>query len=232
MYLPLSDGSRCHFWTLSFKPPFSLSFLIERLFNSSLLSTIRVVSFAYLRFLIFLPAVLVPACNSSSLAFHVVYSAYKLNKQGDNIYSLDIPVCCSMSGSNCCFLTCIQVSQEAGKVVRYSVSFKNFPQFVVIHTVKGFSIVSEAKVDGFLEFSCFLYDRWMLDVYMYRVYPFICWWTFRLLPYVGCCNNAAVNIGVCAPVLFSAACPLKAGLFAFMLTLFHLCSILRPQGFF
>ena len=48
-----------------------------------------------------------------------------------------------MSGSSCCFLTCIQISQEAGKVVWYSHLFKNFPQFVVIHTVKGFSIVSE-----------------------------------------------------------------------------------------
>ena len=52
-----------------------------------------------------------------------------------------------MSGSNGCFLTCIQVSQEAGKVVWYSYLFKNFPQFVVIHTVKDFSIASEAEVD-------------------------------------------------------------------------------------
>jgi len=61
-------------------------------------------------------------------------------------------------GSNCCFLTCIQISQEAGKVVWYSHLLKNFAQFVVIHTVKGFNIVNEAKVDGFLEFSCFFYD--------------------------------------------------------------------------
>ena len=65
-------------------------------------------------------------------------------------------VCCSMSGSNYCFLTCIQVSQEADKVVWYSHCFKNFPQFVVIHKVKGFSIVNEADV--FLEFPCFFYD--------------------------------------------------------------------------
>ena len=58
----------------------------------------------------------------------------------------------------CCFLTCIQVSQEAGKVVCYSCLFKNFPQFVVIHTVKGFGIVSKAEVAVFLEFSCFFYD--------------------------------------------------------------------------
>ena len=68
------------------------------------------------------------------------------------------PVCCSMSSSNCCFLTCIQVSQEAGKVVWYSHLFQNFPQFVVIHTVKGFSVVNEAEVDVFLEFSWFFYD--------------------------------------------------------------------------
>ena len=54
-----------------------------------------------------------------------------------------------MSGSNCCFLTCIQVSHEIGKVVWYSYLFKNFAQFVVIHTVKGFSAVNEAEVDFF-----------------------------------------------------------------------------------
>ena len=63
-----------------------------------------------------------------------------------------------MSGSNCCFLTYIQVSQEAHKMVWYSYLLKNFPQFVVIHTVKGFSIINEAEVDVFLEFSCFFYD--------------------------------------------------------------------------
>ena len=68
------------------------------------------------------------------------------------------PVRFLMSGSNCCFLTCIQVSQEAGKVVWYFHLFKNFPQFVVIHTVKGFSIANEAEVDVLLEFPCFFYD--------------------------------------------------------------------------
>ena len=63
-----------------------------------------------------------------------------------------------MSGSQSCFLTCIQVSQEAGKLVWYSHLLKNFSQFVVIHTVKGFSVVSEAEVDVFLEFSYFSYD--------------------------------------------------------------------------
>ena len=78
------------------------------------------------------------------------------------IYNLDIllsylePVCCSMSSSNCCFLACIQISQEAGKVVWYSHLFKNFPQFVVIPSVKGFGVVN--KADVFLELSCFFYD--------------------------------------------------------------------------
>ena len=65
---------------------------------------------------------------------------------------------CSMSSSNCCFLTCTQISQETGMVVWHSHLFKNFPQFAVIHIVKGFSVVNEAEVDVFLETSCFFYD--------------------------------------------------------------------------
>ena len=68
------------------------------------------------------------------------------------------PVCCSMSSSNCCFLTCIQISQEADQVVRYSHIFQNFPQFVVIHTVNGFGIVNKAEVDVFWELSWFFDD--------------------------------------------------------------------------
>ena len=68
------------------------------------------------------------------------------------------PVCGSMSSSNCCFLIYIQISQEAGQVVWYSHLLKNFPQFVVIHMVKGFGIVNKAEVDVFLEFSCFFDD--------------------------------------------------------------------------
>ena len=63
-----------------------------------------------------------------------------------------------MSGSSSCLLTCIQVSQEADEVVWHSHVFKNFPQFVVIHTVKDFKVVNEAEVDIFLEFSCLFYD--------------------------------------------------------------------------
>ena len=66
------------------------------------------------------------------------------------------PVCCSMS--NCCILTCIQVSQETGQEVWYSHLFQNFPQFVVIHTVKGFGIVNKVEGDAFLELPCFSDD--------------------------------------------------------------------------
>ena len=63
-----------------------------------------------------------------------------------------------MSSSNCCFLTFIGISQEAGKVVWYSHFLNNFPQFAVNHTVKGFGVVNKAVVDVFLELSCFVDD--------------------------------------------------------------------------
>ena len=68
------------------------------------------------------------------------------------------PVCCSVSRSNCCFLTCIQLSQEADQVVWYSHLFQKFPQFVGIHTVKGTGIVNKAEIGVFLELSCFFDD--------------------------------------------------------------------------
>ena len=93
IYLPWSDGTRCHDLSLlnvEFQAIFSLSSFtfIKRLFSSSSLSAIRVVSPAYLRLLIFFPAILIPTCASSSPAFHMMYSAYKLNKQGDSITAL------------------------------------------------------------------------------------------------------------------------------------------------
>ena len=71
-------------------------------------------------------------------------------------------VCCSMSSFTCCFLTCIQISHKAGQVVWYSHLFQNFPQFIVIHIVKGFGIVNKAEVAVFLELSCFFDD--LMDV--------------------------------------------------------------------
>ena len=189
-----------------FNPAFPLSSFtfIKRLFSSS--SAIRVVSLS-MRLLIFLPALLIPACASSTLAFHIMYSASLVAQLIRNppamqetwvqslgwedslekgkatyssmlawrilwtvcpwgckeldmteqlflslsnrvtVYNLDYsfpylePVCCSLFSSNCCFLTCIQISQEAGKIVWYSHLFKNFLQFVLIYTVNGFGIV-------------------------------------------------------------------------------------------
>ena len=112
------------FWMLSFKPAFILfSFTLnERLFSSSSFYDIIIVWYVYMRLLIFLLAILIPACDTSSPAFRMMYSAYELNKQGD-----DIKPCCSPlqilrqsvipCHFNCCYMTCIQVSQETGKVV-------------------------------------------------------------------------------------------------------------------
>ena len=93
-----------------------------------------------------------------------MYPAYKLNKQGDNI-SLGgllflFGTSLSFHVQFCYILTCIQISQEAGKMDWYSHLFQNFPQFVVIHTVKGFGLVNKAEVDVFLELSCFFNDPW------------------------------------------------------------------------
>ena len=150
------------FWMLSFKPTFSLSSFtfIERLF-SSLLSAIRVVSSAFLRLLIFLPAILIPACASSSPAFLMRYSAYKLNKQGDNIQPWHTPfLIWNQSIIPCTVLTV--ASWLAYRFLRrhirwsgISISWRIFHSFVVIHAVKGFGVVNKARVDVFLELSCF-----------------------------------------------------------------------------
>ena len=160
IYLPWSDRIGCH--DLHFSFLFSSFTLIKRLFSSSSLSAIRVVLSANLRLLIFLPAILIPTYALSNPAFHLMYSVYKLNSRV-TIYSLEVLLSqfgissCSMSGSNCWFLTCIHLSQEAGNVVWYSHLFKKSP-LLVIHTVKSFSIVNEAEIDVFLELSCFFDD--------------------------------------------------------------------------
>ena len=157
------------FWMLSFKPAFSLSSFtfIKRPFSYSLLSAIRVVSYAYLKLFIFLP-ILIPACASFSPAFRMMYSAWKLNKQGDNIQPWPTPFPILNQSIVPCLVLIVASDlhtgfTEAGKVVWYSHLFKNFPQFVVIYIVKGFSIVNEAKVDVFLEFSCFFCDPANVD---------------------------------------------------------------------
>ena len=165
------------FWILSFKPSFSPSFtLIERLFSSSLLSAIRMISSACLRLLIFLPAVLIPGCDSSSPAFHMVYSSCKLNKQGDNTQPWHIPFAILNQSVVLCVVPAVAFWPSyrfIRKHVRWYYIPISFPPFVVIHTVKGFSVVNEAKgfsvvseAKGFrvvnevhvlLEFPCFLH---------------------------------------------------------------------------
>ena len=149
---------------LSFKPTFSLSSftVIKRLFSSSL-SAIRVVSSAHLRLLIFLLEILSPACASLSPAFLMMYCAYKLSKQGDNIQPWRIPsLIWNQSVFPCSVLTVAPwpAYRFLKRQVRWSgipISFRIF-QFVVIHIVKGFGIVNKAEKDVFLEFSCFFDD--------------------------------------------------------------------------
>ena len=150
------------FWMLNFKRAFSLSYFtfIKRLFSSSSLSAIRVVSSAYLRLLIFLLEILILAFASFSLAFHMMYSECKLNKQGDSIQPwctpfpiwnqsvVSYPI---LTGASC------PAHRFRRRQIRWSgipISFKSFPQFILIHIGKGFHVVNEAEV----EFPCFLYD--------------------------------------------------------------------------
>ena len=127
------------FWMLSFKPTFSLSSFtfIKRLFSYSSLSAIRVLSSAYLRLFIFLPAIVIPACASSSPVFLMMYSAYKVNNQGDNIQPCWTPFpIWNQSVVPCPVLTIASwpAYRFLRRQVRWSHLLKNFPQFVVIHT--------------------------------------------------------------------------------------------------
>ena len=155
---------------------FSLSSFtfIKSLFSSSLYA-IWVVSSAYLILLIFLPAILLPACASSSPAFLIMYSAYNLNKQGDNIQPWHTPFpVWSQSVVPCPVITA--ASWLACRFLKrqvkwwYSHLFQNFPECIVIHTVKGFGIVNKEEIDVFLELCCLFDDpadvgsfyRWFL----------------------------------------------------------------------
>ena len=184
------------FWMLSFKPTFSLSLFtfIQRLFSSSLLSAIRVVSSAYLRLLTFLLAILIPACASSSPVFLMMYSIYKLNNQDDNIQPWRTPfLIWNQSAVPCPVLNV--ASWPAYRFLRRQVRWSGIPvsfrifQFVVIHTVKGFAIVNNAEVDVFLELSCCLkrflqmiqqlrwtggWKKWIMSVHMIHSWTF---WT-------------------------------------------------------
>ena len=155
------------FWMLSFKPAFSLSSFtfIKRLFQFLLTFCLKgggyhphIWGYWYFCQQSWFQLVLHSAWHFAWCTLHrsyisrvTIYSPYvQLSQFWTSLLF--------MSSSNCCFLTCMQVSQEAGKVVWYSYLLKNFPQLFVIHTVKGFSVVNEAEVDVFLEFSCFFDD--------------------------------------------------------------------------
>ena len=204
IYLPWSDRTRCrdlHFLKLSFKPIFWLSSftLIKRLFSSSL-SAIRVVSSAYLRLLIFLPAILIPACASSSPVFHMMNSAYKINKQGDNIK----PWCNPFLIWNQSVVPCpvlIVASWPAYRFLKKQVRWFGIPisfrifQFIVTHTVKGFGIVNKAEIDVFLKLSCFFCDPaiwwwWQFDLWFFCLF----WIQLEHLEVLGSCT-VEVSLG-------------------------------------
>ena len=164
-------------WVLSqlFHSP--LSTFIKRLFSSSSLSAIRVVSSVYVRLLLVLPAILIPACASSSPAFHMMYSAYKLNKQSDNIQPWHIPFpIWNQSVVPRLVVTVVSWPtyrfHERGKVALCSHLFKNFPVCCDLH-IQRFNVVSEAEVDVFswvpLLFlwsnRCWQFDLWFLCLF-------------------------------------------------------------------
>ena len=168
IYLPSGDGTRCHdlsFLDAEFQANFFtlLFHFHKKLFSSSLFSAIRLVSFAYLRLLIFLLAILILACASSSLAFPMMYSAYMLNKQGGNIqpWCTPFPIW-NQSVFPCPVLTV--ASWPAYRFLRRQVrglvfpSLSEFSSLLWSTIVKGFGIVKKAEVDVFLELSCFFHD--------------------------------------------------------------------------
>ena len=159
IYLPWSNGTVCHdlsvlnvelydsFFTLRFQ-------LYKRLFSSFSFSAIRVVPSVYLKLLIFVPVILIPSCDSSSPAFHIAYSAYKLNKQGDDIQ----PWCTPFPILNQFVVPCpvlTVASLPPYRFLRRWVGWSGIPiSLRIFHsllwsTVKGFTIVNEAELDVF-----------------------------------------------------------------------------------
>ena len=149
---------------LSFKPTFSLSSFtfIKKLFSSSSLPAIRMVSSAYQQLLMFLLAVLIPACAFSSPAFLMMYSAYKLNKQGDNIQPWRTP----FPIWNLCVVPCpvlTVASWPAYRFLKRQVRWSSIPiSYKIFHSLlwstQGFGIVNKAEIDVFLELSFFFND--------------------------------------------------------------------------
>ena len=105
----------------------------------------------------FLTSILIPACSSSSLSFLMMCSAYRLNKQGDSRQPCLTPFS-FLNQSVVPNRVLTVASPETGKMVWYSHLSKSFPQFVMIHAVKGFSVVDETDIDVFLKSPCFPYN--------------------------------------------------------------------------
>jgi len=168
-------------WMLSFKPVFSLSSFTfsKRLFSSSSLSAIRVVSSGQLRLLIFLPAILIPACTSSSPAFHMMYSAYNLNKQGDNIRSWCTPFpIWNQSIDPCLVLTL--ASWPTYRFLRRQVRWSSVPIFLRIFHSLLWSIQSKALVQSMQQNRCFFWNslsfwmiQWILAIWFLVPLPFL-----------------------------------------------------------
>ena len=174
------------FWMLSFKPAFSLSSFtfIKRLFSSFSLFVIRVVSSAYLRLMIFLPTILIPSCASSNAAFYMMYSAYKLNKQGDNIQPWWTPFPFFNQSVVPCPVLAV-ASWSAYRFLRRLKRWSGIPiSLRIFHSLlwstqsqwQGFSVVSEAEVDGFCFFllilllflwsnGCWQFDLWFFCLF-------------------------------------------------------------------
>ena len=167
------------FWMLSVNPVFSLfSFtFIKRVFSSSSLSAIRVVSSAYLRLLIFLPEILIPACDSSSSAFHMMYSAYKLNKQGDNIqpWCTPFPIL-NQSIVSCPVLTV--ASWTAYRFLRRQVRWSGIPiSRRIFHSLlwstQSKALAQSMKQMFFWNSLAFSMIQWMLAIWSLVPLPFL-----------------------------------------------------------
>ena len=166
------------FWMLSFKPTFSLFSFTKKLFSSSSLSAIRVVSSAYLRLLMFLPPFLIPACNLSSPAFLMMCSAYRLNKQGGSRQLCGSPFWI-LNQSVVPNRVLTVASWPAYSFLRRQVRWSGIPislrvfQFVVIHTIKGFSVVDETEVDVFWNSLVFSMTQRRLAILSLVPLPFL-----------------------------------------------------------
>ena len=162
------DATIFIFLMFSFKPALSLSSftLMQRLFSSSLLSAMRVVSSTYLRLLMFLPPILIPVCNSSNLAFLMMYAVHRLNEHGDNRQPCHIPFSI-LSPSVVLYRALTVASWPAYRFLRRQVRQPGIPislrAFTVYYDLQSQrllvnGVVNETEVDVFLKFPSFLYD--------------------------------------------------------------------------